>query len=345
MAFNCPQLTLSATSGALSRSSERLTIATVGAAMASFQKLSVGLVVWLAAALLIAPLGFLLGAAAATTGLIAAGHAWGSPIAIFVGQLSGPNRVEVGLGPLMYDLPSLGFALGVAAAGLLAARRVCGTPWLSWFRATAPPRWTLLLIGLVLGLVAFGAANLLEGLLSADGFNPETGWRRRGAVLALIGAVGWVVTNLMWAAAEEVVFRGLLQRGFQTILRLRWLAVLLASLLFCAIHRDGSLVGLASYMMIGLALAWAAIRTGGLELGIGLHAAYNTVADLMGDQSTSGPAGSAGEMASNIQVLSAAVGTAAIIILLTEVLARRPRSTATAAPAPSGPAAPRADCP
>lgn len=308
-------------------------------------RVSLFLAAWLAAAALLAALGYLLGAAAATAGLIAAGHAWGAPVAIFIDQLSGPNRVSFGLGPLMYDLPNVGAAMGAALAGLVAARLVLKTPWRSWVRATAPPRWSLVLVGLALGGVAFGAANLVEGLSSVDGFNPETGWRRHGAVLALLAALGWVVTNLAWAAAEEVIFRGLLQRGLENLLRLRWLAVLLASLLFCVAHRDGSLVGLASYLLIGVTLAWTAIRTAGLELGIGLHAAYNTVADLMGDQATGGPAGSAEEMSANIQMLLAAVAAAAIIILLTEFLARRPRSTATAAPEPSAPAEHRAGPP
>jgi len=73
--------------------------------------------------------------------------------------------------------------------------------------------------------------------------------------------------------AEEILFRGLLQRFFLGLVRYPIFAVLAASLAFAAVHRPWPLQ--PPVFVLSLALGWVYIRTGSLLVPIFLHMLFN----------------------------------------------------------------------
>jgi len=87
--------------------------------------------------------------------------------------------------------------------------------------------------------------------------------------------------------AEELVFRGYLTQGFGRLGGF-WLAWLLPTLLFGSLHIANPEVGeygfwltMPSYLGIGLLLGWLTLKSGGLELALGVHLANNLYSTLL----------------------------------------------------------------
>lgn len=85
----------------------------------------------------------------------------------------------------------------------------------------------------------------------------------------MIGAV------LAGAAAEEVMFRGVLLRVTGLLTRHALPLCLVNGLLFSAIHLDPDPVAFVARTISGMGWTWAALRLGGLEFAIGGHFANN----------------------------------------------------------------------
>jgi uncharacterized protein len=90
------------------------------------------------------------------------------------------------------------------------------------------------------------------------------------------------------AATEELVFRGYLKQAFGLLGRGVWLAWLVPAVLFGLLHSVNPEVGaygfrtmMVYYIGMGLFLGWITLKSGGLELAIGLHVANNLYASLM----------------------------------------------------------------
>ena len=83
------------------------------------------------------------------------------------------------------------------------------------------------------------------------------------------------LTTPLQAAGEEYVFRGLLLQGLGATRMPAWLAcVLSAALVRCGAQQfDPPLF--ADRFLLGVALAYLAIKTGGLEAPIAIHAVFN----------------------------------------------------------------------
>jgi membrane protease YdiL (CAAX protease family) len=94
-------------------------------------------------------------------------------------------------------------------------------------------------------------------------------------LLAMPGAV------LIGAAAEEVIFRGVLLRVTGLILRRPVLLCLINGLLFSAIHLDPDPVSFVIRAISGMGYTWIALRLGGLEFPIGAHFANNVYIALV----------------------------------------------------------------
>ena len=89
---------------------------------------------------------------------------------------------------------------------------------------------------------------------------------------------GYLVVGILAPIAEEMVFRGAILR---VLLRMfhsqwHWLAILLSTLLFGAIH--GNLPQFIHASLLGLLLGWLYYRSGSIIPGIVLHWVNNTVA-------------------------------------------------------------------
>ena len=85
---------------------------------------------------------------------------------------------------------------------------------------------------------------------------------------------------LLAAAAEEVVFRGVLLRLTALVTRRPLLLCLINGLLFSAIHIDPDPVAFVARALAGMVWTWAALRLGGIEFAIGAHLANNLAISL-----------------------------------------------------------------
>lgn len=109
-----------------------------------------------------------------------------------------------------------------------------------------------------------------------------------------LGVVGFavvvVLTTPFQAAGEEYLFRGLLLQGLGATRLPAWVCYCLSGGIFAAAHLQFAPPVFADRFVLGVALAWLAGRTGGLEAGIAIHTAKN-IAVLI-------PAGVLGEVGS-----------------------------------------------
>lgn len=89
-------------------------------------------------------------------------------------------------------------------------------------------------------------------------------------------------------STEELIFRGYLTQWMGRYSRNLWLPLLVPSILFMMLHglnpevgAYGKLLTMPLYLGIGLLLSWITLKSGGLEMALGLHAANNLYASLL----------------------------------------------------------------
>jgi uncharacterized protein len=97
---------------------------------------------------------------------------------------------------------------------------------------------------------------------------------------ATASAEGWLPALLIAAviiapAAEEVIFRGFLFRGWVRSDRLAWVAIVVISVLWAALHVQYDAIGIAQIFIVGLFLGWLRWRSGSTLLTFFLHALFN----------------------------------------------------------------------
>ncbi|WP_285107221.1 type II CAAX endopeptidase family protein [Promicromonospora sp. MEB111] len=155
-------------------------------------------------------------------------------------------------------------------------------------------RWRLLLGGLGMSLLLLVpltiGTSILMALLGAPDAGAGAGSGADEAGLwPLTPASGWLVlalvillTTPLQAAGEEYFFRGWLTQWIGSMLRRRWVAVLVpaaaSALLFAMAHGAQSPWLFADRLVFGLVASLLVWRTGGLEVAVALHAANNLVA-------------------------------------------------------------------
>lgn len=82
------------------------------------------------------------------------------------------------------------------------------------------------------------------------------------------------------AAGEEYAFRGTLLQMLGAWVPFSWLVVAITSVAFAAVHGQGGEVFVGT-LVSGILMGWLAIRTGGLEASIALHAVNNVTAFML----------------------------------------------------------------
>jgi membrane protease YdiL (CAAX protease family) len=206
------------------------------------------------------------------------------------------------------DLPNIGlfvtpgtidFAILLSAAGLATPlvllcawsvqRRPMGS--LSSVAGRLRRRWLIVCVGLALGAYAlkFGFEYGLAVLTDIPAPTPTwwVGWEAFWPPLLVI-----VVLTPFQATAEEYLFRGwLLQaiaaytletptrrvgRILALVLRTPWPAIVISAFAFALAH-DYTGLGMVNIFVFGAAMAWLAVRTGGLEASIAWHTVNNVV--------------------------------------------------------------------
>lgn len=124
---------------------------------------------------------------------------------------------------------------------------------------------------------------------------------------------------LVAAAAEEVVFRGVLLRLTGLVTRHPLVLCLINGVLFSAIHLDPDPVAFISRMITGVVLTWAALRLGGLEFVVGTHLAHNLAIALLWQPLSE--AATSDDLA--WRDLGPDIVIAVVLVLMVERLARR----------------------
>ncbi len=163
---------------------------------------------------------------------------------------------------------NLGLALQIpVAAGLVSGLYRVSPRWLASNRPGV--RWTWLAV--CVGIAATVWSPLL--VLGTLGAYVSRESPLDSSVLAFMAVL--LVTTPLQAAGEEYLFRGLLLQGLGATGLSTWACCLASGALFALAHLQLQPALFADRLFLGTVLAWLAIRTGGLEAGIAVHAVKN----------------------------------------------------------------------
>ena len=140
-----------------------------------------------------------------------------------------------------------------------------------WLSSVQPGvRWRFMLIVVVVAAIVLNTAYwLTEGRVDFH-WNPSPNlW---------IWLVLIVLTAPLQAAGEEYFFRGYLMQVVGSVLRQKWVVVVLAGLAFAALHGTQNVPLLLSRIAFGVLMGALVVLTGGLEAAIAAHAVNNVLA-------------------------------------------------------------------
>ncbi len=84
-----------------------------------------------------------------------------------------------------------------------------------------------------------------------------------------------LLTTPLQAAGEEYLFRGLLLQGLGATRLPTWACCVVSGAVFATAHAQFSPALFADRFLLGFVFAWLAVKTGGLEAGIAIHAVKN----------------------------------------------------------------------
>ena len=194
--------------------------------------------------------------------------------------------VVMGISPIAYALMLLTFP--VALIGLYVGQKHLHMRTLTALHTAAkqfrPVRVIqgFFLSWIVLGAFAFTAKSL--GLIDVEYvFNGGKFW--------IYAAISLLFIPLQ-AATEEIVFRGYCNQGLTHLLKSKWIAFVITSLAFMALHLsnpealEGAASGtlpivMSSYFFFGFAMCLIVWIDDGLETAIGIHAGNNCFAAII----------------------------------------------------------------
>jgi membrane protease YdiL (CAAX protease family) len=254
--------------------------------------------------------------------LIAAGV-----VAIVILEAAGAKKLEEL--DILTQLVLIHLTLGSMTIAALAGARVMGrNPW-QILSVAGRLRWSWLgrcvaialiaqlsfvVLGMVLELVTTGT---LESLSHGD------------SQLGYVVVITLVLVPFQ-AGAEEVFNRGTLQQVLGGWGAPAWLAMLLTTGAFIAMHGTPNL-GTIAIAAMGFTYAWLTLETGGLEAAIAGHAINNIVAFILGALAHGTDALDPQKLNERVDVTSLVVQLASIAIYTSLVLRSWRRSTRTAA--------------
>lgn len=148
------------------------------------------------------------------------------------------------------------------------------------------PRWTDALWGLACFIAALpvlllvtNVATLLDRLVTGSAPDPLAHETLR-LMSDSPGTLWWWLTTLSVVigapVVEEVLYRGFLQSAFAAALRSRWVAILLTSVIFTAVHVSAADArALPGIFALAVAMGIAFERKGRIGVPIVMHALYN----------------------------------------------------------------------
>lgn len=160
----------------------------------------------------------------------------------------------------------LGALIGVAA---FFARLLYGVRLRCLSSVKPGLRWRWLLICVAIAAAVWGLlfiAGVAGAVASRDEQVDASVW----AFLAVV-----LMTTPLQAAGEEYVFRGLLLQGLGAARLPMSVCCAASGLLFAVAHLQFDAELFADRLLLGVALAFLTVRTGGLEAGIAIHTVKN----------------------------------------------------------------------
>ncbi len=189
------------------------------------------------------------------------------------------------VGDLIHGIPDAGGFVTLGIGTVLAGSWAYRTPLMSWITAAPRFRWRLVVWGFACCAAVFAGGLVLQGVISHDGYHPDFGWAEdKPRVIAFYLTVSVLVTVLQ-SSAEEVLFRGSLMRQGWMFVRNGPVIIVLSASAFALAHRELDPPRLLQLFLAGLAFAWVAMRSGGIEWSMGMHAAWNLAFDFITDRS------------------------------------------------------------
>ena len=251
----------------------------------------------------------------ATTGMVQAGVLGPVP--------EGPGRLY---GEVVFVL-ELGAVLGLlAAAVLFSAKIVYRAPTTAFLWPGRPFAQKRLWLGFAV-MAAVGSAsvvvyNLIGPADPAPILNSAYSVESR-----LFYAAAAALGLFFAAAAEEVVFRGVLLRVTGGFTRSLTILCLFNAIVFSAIHLDPDPVAFVARAMSALIWTWAALRLGGLEFAIGAHWAGNLVIALLGEPISTEPSPGA---ALPLSTLGYEIVACVVVLIVVERIVRGRRTQPSA---------------
>ena len=92
--------------------------------------------------------------------------------------------------------------------------------------------------------------------------------------------VGVLVIGILTGVGEEIVFRGLIQRGFEMILKKKWTAIWITALIFSAVHFQ--FYGFVPRALLGAFYGYLLVWTRNLWIPIIAHSINNSIVVVSG---------------------------------------------------------------
>lgn len=145
------------------------------------------------------------------------------------------------------------------------------------------PRWILALKGAGIWLAYMLVSLLVRLNTMPDNFS----WNFSPEAFVPLVLVAVLLIPLQ-AGFEEALFRGYLMQGLGMWMRRPWIAMLVVALLFGALHgfnpevkAHGMWLMLPQYIGLGFLLGWVTLKTGGLEMAVGIHSMNNIFSALV----------------------------------------------------------------
>jgi len=215
----------------------------------------------------------------------------GSIIALFVSipMMNSPETADMlsqvlAISPMAYALMLLTFP-GALVGVYLVQKFIHKRSILSLHTAARKFRWGRAFQGLVF---MWGVLAVTATVLHVSGLSEIAKVEFQPAKFFKFAAVSLLLIPLQ-SATEEIFFRGYLNQAAERILKSKWTAFIITSLLFMCVHlanpeaREGAANGIlplvmSGYFLFGFIACLMVFIDGGLESAIGVHVANNTFA-------------------------------------------------------------------
>lgn len=226
---------------------------------------------------------------------VIAGFAVAALILFGVGELISPGSVSEFMESEFCPTDPLGLILALLATGALFwtpaifATLVQGRPIKSLVVPAQNFRWTVVYKALVLFVLVTTVVSVLIAAAKAIGLGPSNpaaiSFEGIGAAHA-IWLIPVLIATLVQTSGEDVLFKGLLLRQLGAVTRLFWVAPLLISASFTALHignpdlEQNLVLVLIPFVLSELSIIGLLMWTGGMEIPLVAHWVNNTYVTL-----------------------------------------------------------------